>query len=68
MEHGHHHPAPDIPTGAETAKDPVCGMTDAVKPDGRHAAFGRRDFQFLLRKLPDEIQRRPVVLCNGPKR
>ncbi len=68
MDHDHHHAAPDIPRGAETAKDPVCGMTEAVKPDGRHAAFGRRDLPFLVRKMPDEILRRPVVLCNWPKR
>jgi hypothetical protein len=39
MDHDHHHAAPDIPTGAETAKDPVCGMTVAVKPDGRNAEW-----------------------------
>ena len=27
MDHDHDHAAPDIPAGADTAKDPVCGMT-----------------------------------------
>ena len=31
MEHDHHHAAPDIPAGANTAKDPVCGMD--IDPD-----------------------------------
>jgi hypothetical protein len=44
MDQDHHHAKPGIPEGAETAKDPVCGMTVAVKPDGRHAAFEARPF------------------------
>ena len=50
MEHDHHHGAPDIPAGTETTKDPVCGMTVAVKPDGRHAEFQGETFHFCSEK------------------
>jgi Cu+-exporting ATPase len=33
MEHDHQHAKSVIPEGAETAKDPVCGMTVAIGPD-----------------------------------
>lgn len=45
MDHNHH-ATPDIPEGAETAKDPVCGMTDAVGSDTRHAEFQGEAFHF----------------------
>ncbi|MFN2307449.1 MAG: hypothetical protein ABR504_10770, partial [Paracoccaceae bacterium] len=33
------HPASKTPWATEPAKDPICGMTVVVKPDGRHAKF-----------------------------
>jgi len=46
MDHDHRHTKSDSPEGAETAKDPVCGMTVAVGPDTRHADFENKTFHF----------------------
>jgi Cu+-exporting ATPase len=50
MNHNHRHTASEIPTGIETAKDPVCGMEVAVKPDGRRADFKSETFHFCSDK------------------
>ena len=65
MDHDHHHAAPDIPTGAETVKDPVCGMTVAVKPDGRHAAFGGETFHFCSEKCQTKFKDDPWFYATG---
>lgn len=65
MDHDHHHAAPDIPTGAETVKDPVCGMTVAVKPDGRHAAFGDETFHFCSEKCQTKFKEDPWFYATG---
>jgi Cu+-exporting ATPase len=65
MDHDHHHAAPDIPTGAETAKDPVCGMTVAVKPDGRHAAFGDETFHFCSETCQTKFKDDPWFYATG---
>ena len=65
MDHDHHHAAPDIPTGAETVKDPVCGMTVAVKPDGRHAAFGNETFHFCSEKCQTKFKEDPWFYATG---
>ncbi|QYX57974.1 heavy metal translocating P-type ATPase [Roseovarius sp. SCSIO 43702] len=65
MEHDHHHAAPDIPAGTETAKDPVCGMTVAVKPDGRHAAFQGETFHFCSEKCQTKFKADPWFYASG---
>lgn len=65
MDHDHHHAALDIPTGAETAKDPVCGMTVAVNPDGRHAAFGGETFHFCSDKCQTKFKEDPWFYATG---
>ncbi|MFN7089051.1 MAG: heavy metal translocating P-type ATPase [Allorhizobium sp.] len=65
MEHDHHHAAPDIPAGTETAKDPVCGMTVAVKPDGRHAAFADKTFHFCSEKCLTKFNADPWFYASG---
>ena len=65
MDHDHHHAAPGIPAGAETAKDPVCGMTVAVKPDGRHAAFGGETFHFCSEKCQTKFKADPWHYASG---
>jgi P-type Cu+ transporter len=65
MEHDHHHAAPDIPAGTETAKDPVCGMTVAVKPDGRHAAFQGETFHFCSEKCQSKFKADPWFYASG---
>ena len=65
MDHDHDHAAPDIPTGADTAKDPVCGMTVAVKPDGRHAAFGGETFHFCSEECQTKFKEDPWFYATG---
>ena len=65
MEHDHHHAAPEIPAGTETAKDPVCGMTVAVKPDGRHAAFQGETFHFCSEKCQTKFEADPWFYASG---
>jgi Cu+-exporting ATPase len=65
MHHDHHHAAPDNPAGTETAKDPVCGMTVAVKPDGRHAEFGGETFHFCSEKCQTKFKGDPWFYATG---
>ena len=65
MEHDHQHAAPDIPAGTETAKDPVCGMTVAVKPDGRHAEFQGETFHFCSEKCQSKFKADPWFYASG---
>ncbi|WP_417709939.1 heavy metal translocating P-type ATPase [Roseibium aggregatum] len=65
MEHDHHHGGPDIPAGTETAKDPVCGMTVAVKPDGRHAEFQDETFHFCSEKCQTKFKADPWFYASG---
>ncbi|GGC10351.1 copper-translocating P-type ATPase [Marivita lacus] len=65
MEHDHHHAAPDIPAGSETAKDPVCGMTVTVKPDGRHAEFQGETFHFCSEKCQSKFKADPWFYASG---
>ncbi|OJH43169.1 heavy metal translocating P-type ATPase [Paracoccus sp. SM22M-07] len=66
MDHDHHHHAsPDIPAGTETAKDPVCGMTVAVKPDGRRAVFGDKTFHFCSEKCKARFKADPWFYASG---
>ena len=65
MEHDHHHAAPDIPAGSETAKDPVCGMTVAAKPDGRHAEFQGETFHFCSEKCQTKFKADPWFYASG---
>ena len=60
MDHDHHPAASDITEGAETAKDPVCGMTVAVKPDTRHAVFQGEAFHFCSEKCTTKFEADPV--------
>jgi len=65
MDHDHPHAAPDIPAGTETAKDPVCGMTVAVKTDGRHAAFQGETFHFCSEKCQTKFKADPWFYASG---
>jgi Cu+-exporting ATPase len=65
MEHVHNHAAPEIPAGTETATDPVCGMTVAVKPDGRHAEFAGNTFYFCSEKCQTKFKGDPWFYTTG---
>ena len=64
MEHEHHATA-DIPPGAETAKDPVCGMTVAIKADGHHASFDGETFHFCSDKCQQKFKADPWLYASG---
>ncbi len=65
MERDHHHAPPEIPAGTETAKDPVCGTTVAVKPDGRHAEFEGETFHFCSEKCQAKFKADPWFYASG---
>lgn len=64
---GHNPPqtTPGNPEGAETAKDPVCGMTVAVKPDGRHAEFQNETFHFCSGTCQAKFGADPWFYASG---
>jgi Cu+-exporting ATPase len=64
MEHEHQHPKSDISTG-ESAKDPVCGMTVAIKPDTRHAEFADKTFHFCSEKCQTKFKADPWFYASG---
>jgi Cu+-exporting ATPase len=65
MDHDHQHAKSDIPEGAETAKDPVCGMTVAVGPDTRHAEFEDKTFHFCSEKCQTKFEGDPWFYASG---
>ncbi|SMD01233.1 heavy metal translocating P-type ATPase [Primorskyibacter flagellatus] len=65
MEHDHSHANSTIPEGAETAKDPVCGMTVAVGADTRHAEFENKTFHFCSEKCQTKFKGDPWFYASG---
>ncbi|APX21549.1 MAG: copper-translocating P-type ATPase [Rhodobacteraceae bacterium] len=65
-KHHHHHdhgaPAPD---GAETAKDPVCGMTIEVKGDTRNQDFGGETYHFCSEGCEEKFKADPWFYASG---
>ncbi|MCA1334939.1 MULTISPECIES: heavy metal translocating P-type ATPase [Rhodobacterales] len=65
-KHQHHHdhgaPAPD---GAETAKDPVCGMTVEVKGDTRNQDFGGETYHFCSEGCEEKFRADPWFYASG---
>ncbi|WP_347140349.1 heavy metal translocating P-type ATPase [Paracoccus sp. SSK6] len=64
MEH-HHHSAAAIPDGAQTAIDPVCGMTVAVGPETRKAQFAGKMFHFCSAKCDAAFKEDPWFYASG---
>lgn len=65
MEQHHNHTEADIPDGADAAKDPVCGMTVAVKPDGRRAQFQGETYHFCSDRCQTEFEADPWFYASG---
>ncbi|MGO4910570.1 heavy metal translocating P-type ATPase [Pseudorhodobacter sp. W20_MBD10_FR17] len=65
MEHNHSHAKSNIPEGAETAKDPVCGMMVAIDPEARHAAFQDKTFHFCSDKCQTKFKDDPWFYAQG---
>ncbi|MGB8623664.1 MAG: heavy metal-binding domain-containing protein, partial [Paracoccaceae bacterium] len=64
MDHNHHAHR-DIPDGAETATDPVCGMTVEVTPDARHEDFGGETFYFCSDGCQQKFHADPYFYASG---
>ena len=64
MEH-HHHSAAEIPDGAQTAIDPVCGMTVAVGANTRKAQFSGKTFHFCSAKCDAAFKEDPWFYASG---
>ncbi|SDX68840.1 heavy metal translocating P-type ATPase [Roseicitreum antarcticum] len=65
MDHDHQHAKSNIPEGAETAKDPVCGMTVPVGSDTRHAEFEDKTFHFCSEKCQTKFEGDPWFYASG---
>jgi|GEM_PF-2544534 Cu+-exporting ATPase len=65
MDQDHDHKASDIPAGTETTKGSVCGMTVAVKSDGRHAEFESKTFHFCSNKCQTKFKADPWFYATG---
>jgi Cu+-exporting ATPase len=65
MDHDHHHASPEIPKGAKTAKDPVCGMTVVIEADTRHAEFSDKTFHFCSGKCETKFKSDPWFYASG---
>ena len=55
----------DIPPEANTAKDPVCGMTVAIKADGHRAAFDGETFHFCSETCQQKFKADPWFYASG---
>ena len=63
-QHEHHH-EDAIPVGADTAKDPVCGMTVEVKDGTRSETFGGEAFHFCSAKCQEKFKADPYFYASG---
>jgi Cu+-exporting ATPase len=65
MEHAHGDMETVIPEGAETAKDPVCGMTVAMGAETRHADFQNKTYHFCSEKCETKFNADPWFYATG---
>ena len=76
MENDHHHAAPAIPAGANTATNPVCVMTVAVmmavilwgcagRPSSAVDPLGR--YRTLVNQIDDQIRRVETMNCGDDR-
>jgi P-type Cu+ transporter len=65
MEHDHSHTSSKIPEGAETATDPVCGMTVVVGPETRQAKSEGATFYFCSDKCQTKFRGDPWFYAQG---
>ncbi len=65
MDHDHQHGEADIPEGAETVGDPVCGMTVAVGPDTRQVSYQGKTFHFCSENCQTKFEGDPWFYTSG---
>ncbi|MFX0543849.1 heavy metal translocating P-type ATPase [Roseovarius sp. S1116L3] len=69
--HPHHHDGSvghNVPEGAKSAQDPVCGMTVAVTEETRHEDFGSERFHFCSEGCQATFQSDPWYYASGRSR
>ena len=66
MEHHHHrHQAATLAEGVQTATDPVCGMTVAIREGGRSASFAGATFHFCSAGCQEKFAADPYFYASG---
>ncbi|MBY5971201.1 heavy metal translocating P-type ATPase [Ferrimonas balearica] len=63
--HHHHDHGAAIPEGAQTAKDPVCGMTVEVKDDTRAQSFDGEAYHFCSEGCEEKFKADPWFYASG---
>ncbi len=65
MDHALHMTKDPIPKGADTAKDPVCGMTVAIAPEVRTETYQDQTFHFCSEKCQKRFKGDPWFYASG---
>ncbi|MBU2091561.1 MAG: heavy metal translocating P-type ATPase, partial [Alphaproteobacteria bacterium] len=65
MDHDHHHAASDIPVGAETAKDPVCGMSVDPHTAKHRASHQGKPYYFCSSRCQDKFTADPQAYLGS---
>ncbi|SFL61819.1 Cu+-exporting ATPase [Loktanella salsilacus] len=65
MDHAHDMTKEPAPAGADTATDPVCGMTVTIKPKGRSETYQDQTFHFCSDKCQTKFKGDPWFYASG---
>jgi Cu+-exporting ATPase len=65
MDHAHDMTKEPAPAGANTATDPVCGMTVTIKPEGRSETYQDETFHFCSDKCQTKFKGDPWFYASG---
>ena len=65
MNDAQHMTRESAPAGADTAKDPVCGMTVAIKPGGRSETYRDQTFHFCSDTCQTKFKGDPWFYASG---
>lgn len=63
--HHHHHGHDDTAPGTESATDPVCGMSVAIKPDARSRDYGGETYYFCSDGCLEKFEADPWFYASG---
>lgn len=65
MDYAHDMTKEPAPAGADTATDPVCGMTVTIKPEGRSETYQDQTFHFCSDKCQTKFKGDPWFYASG---
>ena len=66
--HGHTHAHDQFPEGAETATEPVCGMTVAINADTLHSDYNGERYHFCSENCETKFGVDPFYYASGNAR